>query len=85
MAASGLSKTTVYLRMKDTDPNLNPFPPSRRYRRGRGPTTSVFWVLADIEAWQAAEMGLAEAPYPNWPSMQPAAATVATDPLALLG
>jgi hypothetical protein len=55
--------------MKDDEPELNPFPPSRPYR-GRAATKGVFWVEADLRAWQLAEMGLAEPPFPNWPSAQ---------------
>ena len=87
---AGLSKTEIYRRMKDTDPQLNPFPPSRPYRGSGGRGAAVFWVSEDVRAWQAAEIGVAPPPFPHWPSnsMRVRARSLEQqggDPMGLLG
>lgn len=84
---AGLSKSEVYRRMRDVDPEVNPFPPSHAYKNGRGGRGAArFWVSADVERWQLAEIGLAEPPHPNWPSLGAAPVpTLASDPFGVLG
>jgi predicted DNA-binding transcriptional regulator AlpA len=57
LARVGLSKTELYRRMRDTDPELNPFPASRPYR-GED-KKGVFWLSTDIRDWQLREIGVA--------------------------
>jgi predicted DNA-binding transcriptional regulator AlpA len=47
----GLSKTEIYRRMADTDPALNPFPQSRRYRGSQ----RVYWRSDEVCRWQEIE------------------------------
>jgi len=60
VAKCGLSRSTLYRRMRETDPDSNPFPKSRPFR-GQG-AQSVFWLSDEVRQWQAREM--AEHPAP---------------------
>jgi predicted DNA-binding transcriptional regulator AlpA len=59
IARVGLSKSEIYRRQKDVDPELNPFPRPRHYKRDdrRG----SFYLSTDIRVWQLRELGLSAA------------------------
>lgn len=56
-AKTGLSRTQLYRRARDTDPATNPFPKARTYRSGR----ASFWPSDEVRAWVRRELEPLEA------------------------
>lgn len=54
-----LSKSEIYRRIRDTDPDSNPFPPSRHFQNDE--KKGVFWLSTEVTTWQLRELGLAPA------------------------